>query len=52
MKHIQVEFIWRQIVTLSVEDDWTIPVHLDDFTDEQLEEVSPVFAELVDWGRA
>jgi len=52
MKQVKVTFIWKGDCTFEVPDDWTVPSTLSGFTSEQLDEVSPVTAELVDWKKA
>ena len=49
MKEIMVYLIWRSEVTLEVPDDFEWTGSLDDFTENQLEEMDPRNAELVDW---
>jgi hypothetical protein len=49
MKKVTIEVTWKGDVTFEVDDDWQCPSTLDGFSEEQLEEMTPVLAELVDW---
>lgn len=49
MKTIEVKAIWHSYHTIEVPDEFSDTGHLDDFSEEALEEITSDVAELVDW---
>lgn len=48
-KEIEVTCHWRSYHIFEVDDDWEDNGSLDNFTEDQLDDMTPVTAELVDW---
>lgn len=49
MREVRVTATWRSTHIFEVDDDWEVPNTLDGFDEDQLEELTPVASELVDW---
>lgn len=50
MKEVTIHMLWRNEVTVEVEDDFDPDGYLDDFPDDVLEAMQSNNAELIDWG--